>query len=164
MKTIENIISEFEQEAITTRKMLERIPDAKITWKPHEISMTIGRLGMHIAELHSWAVRCIQTEELNFDPTNFKPRTPGSHVEIVSEFENNLAKALEVLPSASDEMLEKQWKFRVGEHVVFDKPRKDVIRGGINHIIHHRGQLSVYLRLLGVPLPNSYGPTADDKK
>jgi uncharacterized damage-inducible protein DinB len=164
MSSIEHIISEIKEEAVATRKMLERIPDSKITWKPHEKSMTIGRLGMHIAELHSWAVRCIQSEEYNFDPAGFKPRMPESHAEIVTEFENNLAKVLDVLPAATEDMLAKQWRFRVGDFVVFDKPRRDVIRGGINHIIHHRGQLSVYLRLLGVPLPNIYGPTADDKK
>jgi uncharacterized damage-inducible protein DinB len=164
MSTAEYLISEIQQEAATTRKMLERIPDSKISWKPHEKSMTIGRLGMHIAELHSWVVRCLQTEEFNFDPGSFKPRMPESHAEIITEFEKNLAMTLEVMPTVSDEMLAKQWKFRVGEQLIFDKPRRDVVRSGINHIIHHRGQLSVCLRLLDVPLPNSYGPTADDKK
>jgi uncharacterized damage-inducible protein DinB len=164
MNIIQAIILEMQQEAVATRKVLERIPDARLAWKPHEKSMTIGRLGMHIAELPGWIKQCIQTEELNFEPSSFKPRLPDKHSQIMNEFDETQASVMLLLKETSEDVLERNWKFRVGSQIIFDLPRKAVIRNGINHMVHHRGQLSVYLRLLNVPLPNLYGPTADDKR
>jgi uncharacterized damage-inducible protein DinB len=164
MNIIQTIILEMQQEAVTTRKVLERIPESKLTWKPHEKSMTIGRLGMHIAELPGWIIQCLQTEELNFEPSSFKPKIPEEHIQIMNEFDRTQANVVLILKETPEHTLEKNWKFRVGNQIIFDLPRKAIIRNGINHMIHHRGQLSVYLRLLNVPLPNLYGPTADDKR
>jgi uncharacterized damage-inducible protein DinB len=163
MNTAQRLIAELQQEAAKNKLMLERIPESKLSWKPHEKSMTIGRLGMHIAELPNWIVRSLTSEEYEFGNGSYNPNVPQKHAQIMEEFENQLHKATEVLKTASDETLSKNWKVRKGDKLIYDMPRADIIRRQLNHIIHHRGQLSVFLRLLDVPVPGVFGPTADER-
>lgn len=163
MNTAQRLTAELQQEAAKNKLMLERIPESKLSWKPHEKSMTIGRLGMHIAELPNWIVRSLTSEEYEFGAGPYNPNIPQKHAQIMEEFENQLHKAIELLKTASDDMLSRNWKVRKGDKLIYDMPRADIIRRQMNHIIHHRGQLSVFLRLLDVPVPGVFGPTADER-
>jgi uncharacterized damage-inducible protein DinB len=163
MNTPALFASEYQQEAAKTKKILERVPADKLAWKPHEKSMTLGRLAMHIAELPGWVKSTLETEGFDFGKSAYKPVIPASRDEIMQEFERSLAKALEGLGRATEEQLDVTWTATRGDQVVFAVPRRGMIRNNLGHIIHHRGQLSVYLRLLGVPIPNIYGPTADER-
>ncbi|HUN66301.1 MAG TPA: DinB family protein [Bacteroidota bacterium] len=163
MTTSEAFIAELTQESEGTKSLLLRIPEEHLMWKPHEKSMTIGRLGMHIAELTGWITTCLETPSFDFPAGSYKPFIPSARAQIMEAFDKNLRKAVSVLSVASEEVLARQWKFTVGGQPVFELPRAQVVRGGISHIIHHRGQLTVFLRLLNVPLPGLYGPTADER-
>jgi uncharacterized damage-inducible protein DinB len=163
MNTAQRLIAELQQEASKNKLMLERIPESKLSWKPHEKSMSIGRLGMHIAELPHWISRSLTTDEYDMGNAAYNPNIPQTHAQIMAEFDTQLRKATEILNSASDESLSKSWKFRKGERVIYEMPRADVVRRQMNHIIHHRGQLSVFLRLLDVPVPGIFGPSADER-
>ena len=163
MSLSEPIIAELQHEAATTRKLLERAPQDAFAWKPHEKSMTLGRLAGHIAELHSMFVPVLTQDELDFGAGYYQPFTPANVPELLEKFDKNVSDAVEVLKTPSDEHLLKTWRMRNGEHVFLEMPRLAAIRTmALNHITHHRGQLSVYLRLLNVPLPSIYGPSADE--
>ncbi|HMS63727.1 MAG TPA: DinB family protein [Ignavibacteria bacterium] len=163
MKLNEALLAELQFEAQSTRKMLEVIPDDKLTWKPHDKSMTLQSLASHIVEIPLWAVETIDKDELDFATSDYKTKTGNSSKELVEMFDANLAKAVESLKNTSDETLMKNWKMRAGDVIYMDMPKFQVMRGFIlNHNVHHRGQLSVYLRLNNVPLPGVYGPTADE--
>jgi uncharacterized damage-inducible protein DinB len=157
------LVTELEQEAETTKRVLERIPEAQLTWKPHEKSMTLGRLGQHIAELPQWVVRCLTMDEFVFSDGPYKPVIPETHAQIMQTLEKNMDAAVKALETATDEKLATMWKVRKGERVISERQRFATIRRELRHLVHHRGQLSVYLRLLNVPLPNMYGPTADER-
>ena len=162
MSLSEPIAAELRREAATTRRMLERVPEDKLAWRPHEKSMTLGRLAGHIAELPRLVVSTVTQDEVDFAAGNFRPFTASNVPELLEKFDENIAAAAEALGGQPDEHLLKTWRLRRGEQVIFELPRVAVLRSmGLNHIIHHRGQLSVYLRLLDVPLPSIYGPTAD---
>jgi len=163
MNRAQELTAELQAESNSTKKILERIPESKMTWKPHEKSMTLGRLGMHIAELPRWIVRYLETQDYDFGTAAYKPVIPESHAQIMGEFETALSYAVGALKNSSDTELEKHWKALNRGQIIFDLPRREVIQRGLHHLIHHRGQLSVYLRLLGVPLPGMYGPTADER-
>ncbi len=163
MNTASRLISELEQESVKNRTMLERIPESKLAWKPHDKSMTIGRLGMHMAEIPQWITRSLTTESFEIPSGPYHPNVPRTHTEILKEFDNQLDTAIGHLAKATDEQLAAKWKVSKGDKVVYDLPREQVVRRQMNHIIHHRGQLSVFLRLLDVPVPPSYGPTADER-
>jgi len=154
---------ELNQQASNTRNVLERIPEDKLTWKPHEKSTQIGRLGMHIAELPNTIVRAIETESFDFAATPFKPVFPNRTAEIIETFEKTLQKATETLAKTQDDQLAIIWRATRGAQLVWEMPRSAVIRNTLNHIIHHRGQLTVFLRLLDVPIPKTFGPTADER-
>lgn len=164
MNIIEPIIAEIQREAATTRRLLERVPEDSFAWKPHEKSATLGRLAAHVAELPSFLIPALTQDELNFAAGEYKPFEPSNVAELVERFDKNIASAVEILKQQDDvESLSRLWRLSSGEHVIFELPRIGVIRFfAINHMIHHRGQLSVYLRLLDVPLPSIYGPTADE--
>lgn len=157
------LIKELQQEAVKNKTMLERIPEPKLSWKPHEKSMTIGRLGMHIAELPKWIARCLTTKEYDMGTAPYNPNIPSTHAQIMAEFESQFNNAVKVLETASDSVLSESWKFRKGDKVIYEMPRAEVVRRQMNHIIHHRGQLSVYLRLVDVPVPGTFGPSADER-
>jgi len=157
------LIQELEQEAATTRKVLERIPADKFDWKPHEKSMTMGRLATHVAEMHGWTKPTVEDPELDFAKMDYKPFEPKTTEELVAHLDKNVNEAIEVLKTISDDAWHDEWSLRNGEQVYFTIPKIAVMRGMVlNHIVHHRGQLSVYLRLNDIPVPAMYGPSADE--
>ena len=159
----ESLAAELKQEAATTRRLLERVPEDKFDWKPHEKSMSLGRLAGHVAELPSLLGPLLSAEELDFASGQYTPFSPASTAEILEKFDKNIEAATEGLKGLDDAHAFEKWRLRSGDHVIFEGPRAIVARGLVfNHVIHHRGQLSVYLRLLDVPLPSIYGPTADE--
>jgi uncharacterized damage-inducible protein DinB len=156
-------IAEMEQEAISTRKCLERIPEEKFGWKPHEKSMEMGKLASHIAEMFSWTNSTMSSDELDFATMDYKPYEPASTADLLAFFDKNFNGAIETLKSCSDEDFMKPWSLKNGETTYFTMPKVAVIRGFVlSHVIHHRGQLSVYLRLNDIPVPSIYGPSADE--
>lgn len=161
MKLNEPMMAELQHEAATTRKMLERVPQESLSWQPHEKSMTLGRLASHIAMLPGIFIARLNQDEV--DRSEIKLLPADSVTVILERFDQNIASSLEVLKTQPEEQLLGLWRYRDGEKVVFEMPRVAVFRLiALNHLIHHRGQLSVYLRLLNVPLPSVYGPTADE--
>jgi len=157
------LIAELQHEAATTRKCLERVPETTFDWKPHEKSMSMSRLAAHVAEMVGWIKDTLETREIDFATMDYKPFVPQTTAELVEYFEKNLADATETLKNASSETMMENWKMRDGEQVFFDMPRVQVLRGFVfNHLVHHRGQLSVYLRLNDIPVPALYGPSADE--
>jgi uncharacterized damage-inducible protein DinB len=158
----EAIYAELKKESATTRKMLERVPEDKFDWKPHEKSMTLGRLAGHVAELHGMFRPALTRDELDF-AEGYTPFLPKTSAELLKTFDARVSDALELLATQSDEQMRERWRMRRGEQVFFELPRAVALRTmALNHVVHHRGQLSVYLRLLNVPLPSVYGPTADE--
>lgn len=164
MNLIEPLVMELQHEAATTRKMLERVPQASLDWQPHEKSMKIGRLAAHIATLPVFVIKVLTQDEL--DNRELKAESPGedSVAKILETFDRNIAAATELLKAQTGEQFLSAWRYKDGEKTIFEMPRLAVIRFvALNHLVHHRGQLSVYLRLLNVPLPSIYGPSADEQ-
>lgn len=156
-------LPEFDHEMANTRKALERIPDDKLDFKPHERSFSLLQLGGHLANLPSWTVMILTTTELDVSGPFEQPKI-DSRDDILSTFDANVAQARGGLESASVDDLMVPWAMKMGDEVVFSMPRAAVLRSFIlNHNVHHRGQLTVYLRLIGVPVPALYGPSADEQ-
>jgi uncharacterized damage-inducible protein DinB len=163
MSLCETLAAELRQEAKTTRRVLERVPEESFGWKPHEKSMTLGRLAAHVAELPELIIPALTRDEFDFGSGDFKPFDPASTADLLEKFDRNIEAAAELLHGQPDERMGEKWRLRSGDHVLFEMPRASVVRFvGLNHVVHHRGQLSVYLRLLDVPLPSIYGPSADE--
>ena len=164
MSLIESLRTEFDREAQTTRKHLERLPVDKLDWRPHEKSFTAGGLASHITEMMSWMTEAIFTQDgIDFDPSTYKPYLATSVAELLKTFDDNVSKSKEVLEGATDETLTQLWSLKINGKVWFEKSKGDVFRDcALSHVIHHRGQLSVYLRLLNIPVPGSSGPSADE--
>lgn len=162
MNITEMLLAELQQEAATTRKMLERVPQAAFSWKPHEKSMGLGQLAAHVANLFgTWLISSLSRDE--YDLNDSQPSKEENVEAILEAFDRHVASAVELLKTTSDEGLLTMWRLKRGGQVLFELPRWAVVRSMVfNHIIHHRGQLSVYLRLQNVPLPPVYGPTADE--
>jgi len=157
------LVAEFKHESNNTKKILERVPTDKLAWRPHEKSMTIGRLATHIAEIPIWIDRAITQSEFDFATAVFKRETKESTEAILQLFEERKESAIKLLESASDELLNSPYTMRRGEQILISAPKKVNIRNvGFNHLYHHRGQLSVFLRLLDVNVPGMYGPSADE--
>ena len=157
------LIAEIEQEAVSARKCMERIPTEKFDWKPHEKSMTFSRLASHIAEMFGWTAATLQNPELDFAKMDYTPFEPTTTADLVEFFDKNVAESIDVLRNTPDEAFFENWTMRKGEQVYFTMPKAVVMRSFIlNHIIHHRGQLSVYLRLNDISVPSLYGPSADE--
>jgi uncharacterized damage-inducible protein DinB len=164
MSISQMLLPEFDQEMSNTRKILERVPEDKYSWKPHEKSMTLGRLASHVAELPGWAVETINRETLELTP-GMKPFVAGSASELLARFEKNAAEARAAITGATDDHLAVEWSLIYGGHKVLTMPRAAVLRSVVmNHLIHHRAQLGVYLRLNDVAIPGMYGPSADENK
>jgi uncharacterized damage-inducible protein DinB len=161
------LLPEFDHEMANTRKALERVPDDKFGWKPHEKSMTLGRLATHVAELTGWIPTTLETESLDFAPPGappFQPKIAASQAELLATFDKNVAAARAAIGGAGDAQWMVPWTLLNGGQTIFSLPRIAVLRGMVmNHIIHHRGQLAVYLRLNDVPVPALYGPSADEQ-
>lgn len=162
MTIIQFLQQQLEQEGNTTRRMLQRIPDDKLDWQPHEKSMTIKRLASHIAELPTWLGMALHTDELDFENNPYQPVNITSTAQLLEFFEKNLAEGKAQLANAKEEGLSKIWTLRSGKNIFSAEPKAAVMRMALSQIIHHRAQLGVYLRLLNVPIPGSYGPSADE--
>lgn len=164
MKYSDVMVQEFLQESQTTKRLLERLPEDKMSWKPHEKSMPLGRLATHVTEIPQWAEAIVNQDSLDMATVDFKPVILGSRREILESLQKNLDKFAEILGGKDDEFLMASWKLKEGDKVLIDIPRAAAIRGFIiSHVIHHRGQLSVYLRENDVPIPSIYGPSADEQ-
>jgi uncharacterized damage-inducible protein DinB len=162
MSQIKRFQKELEKESAISRKMLSIIPNDKYDWQPHPKSMTIRSLATHIAELPSWIDMILNTTELDFATAPYTPAVINDTKSLVEYFEKNLETGRKALAVAREESLQEIWTLRNGEQVYSAEPKEDVIRMTLNQITHHRAQLGVFLRLLDVPIPGSYGPSADD--
>jgi uncharacterized damage-inducible protein DinB len=162
MSIIQMLLKEMDNEAQTTRKMLERVPDDKYDWKPHEKSMTIQQLTTHIAELPTWVSMVLATSELDFASSPYEPKKIARTEDVLKLFEESLADGKAHLSKAIEKDLEPNWTLRNGEEIYSVNTKGEVIRMTYCQIVHHRAQLGVYLRLLNIPIPGSYGPSADE--
>lgn len=161
MKIKEFLIPQLEQEVALTKKFLKRIPQDKMTWKPHEKSMTIRQLANHLAEIPSWITGTMEGGE--WDATNYKPSDQPDIEAIVKSLEENAAAAKKSLDKADSEF-EKNWKMTKGGETIFEMPKFNALQAMVmNQFPHHRAQLGVYFRLLDIPVPATYGPSADEQ-
>jgi uncharacterized damage-inducible protein DinB len=163
MSIAQSMLPEFDHEMASTRKTLERIPLDKLAWKPDPKSMPLGRLAGHVTEMVGWGTMTLQSEGLDMNPGDHKPFEVTSREQLLAEFDKNVQALRAALSSAKDEDMMTTWTLKIGGNVLFSMPRVSVIRSMIlNHVIHHRAQLTVYYRLNGVPVPALYGPSADE--
>ena len=163
MSFSESFLPEYDQEMASTRKILASVPEAFFTWKPHDKSMTLGRLASHVGEMPNWAETTINTDQLVLDPS-FKPFNAPTSAELLDGFDKYVIAGRAAIAGATDEHLAKTWSLVYGGQTLMSMPRTLVLRNMVmNHMIHHRGQLSVYLRLREIPVPGMYGPSADEK-
>lgn len=162
MTTVSALLAELEQEAETARRVLERVPETKLSWKPHEKSMTLGQLAMHLASLPG-AIAELSAQE-TFDVTTVVPRPEAaSREEVLKTLERSLGRARTLLGEMNDADLATPWRMVQGDRVVMELSRGALLRSVmLNHLYHHRGQLTVYLRLVGAPVPAVYGESADE--
>jgi len=158
------ILPEFGQETHTTRKLLERIPDKIPDYSPHKKSMSFSRLAGHVAELPGWAKETMTLEELVMDPAKFQPFVPKTRQEVLDHFDKCVKAGREAIAAAGDEKFGVTWTLKMADGaVIFSMPRIAVLRGMVmSHLIHHRAQLGVYLRLNEIEIPGMYGPSADE--
>lgn len=162
MSQIQMLLKELEQEAQTTRKMLERVPNDKFGWKPHPKSGTLQWLVAHVAELPGWVKITLTTDELDFAQNPYEKREMKDISEILEFFEKSLTEGRAALEKAKEEDLLGTWTLRNGDQVYSTSSKGEVIRMSYCQTVHHRAQLGVYLRLLDIPIPGSYGPSADE--
>jgi uncharacterized damage-inducible protein DinB len=162
MDIIKSLLKELEQEAQTTRKMLALIPNDKYDWKPHEKSMSLQQLGAHIAELPGWVKMVLTTDELDFANNPYEKKPITTTTDLLNFFEKSLEEGRTELEKATEEQLPLLWTLRNGEEIYNTSPKGEVIRMSYCQTVHHRAQLGVYLRLLNIPIPGSYGPSADE--
>jgi len=168
MKLTELFIADLERDAEATRDVLERVPEGRNHWKPHEKSMELGYLTVLVATMAGWVEFMVNTDEFDIAPVDgprYQQPTFESREQLLQLHEESLQKAIAALKNTTDEHLEKPWKFKARGHVINELPRHISIRDSvINHLAHHRGQLTVYLRLTSAPVPAIYGPSADEGK
>lgn len=166
MSISQSLTGELDQESAGTRKTLERVPDGKFAFKPHEKSFTLGGLASHVAGIAEWGTMICKTDFLDLAAPEHQQRAPEltTAQELVEAFDKNAAAFRAALAETSDEQLMQPWTLRMGEKVILTLPRVAVLRGMVfNHLIHHRAQLTVYLRMNDVPVPALYGPSADER-
>ena len=156
-------IAEIKHEAAATKKILERVPEEKFNWKPHEKSMTLGRLATHVAELPGFLTSILTMDEFDFAKGHYKPSFANTKEELMQVFQQKVDEVVQTLENTSDEKMHETFTLLSGGHVLAAVPRNVAVRAmALNHIIHHRGQIAVYLRLLDIPVPGMYGPSADE--
>ena len=162
---IKSLTNEYTHECASTRKLLERVPMDKLSWKPHEKSMTLEQLATHVAEIPEWVPLTLKQPELDFSKGGYQPKSVTTTEELLKIHDDCVAAALQSIQNTTAEILVNEtWTMRNGETIYFTMPKIAVLRSfTFNHIYHHRGQLTVYLRLLDVPVPGMYGPTADEQ-
>lgn len=162
MTQLQSLHQELEREALTTRKMLSRVPADKFDWQPHPKSMTLKQLATHIAELPTWITMTLTTDELDFETSPYQPAPLESNGDLMNYFEKCLEEGRQHLADAKENILDKPWTLRSGKTIYLTEPKREMLRTTFSQIIHHRAQLGVFLRLLDVPIPGSYGPSADE--
>ncbi|HYD53012.1 MAG TPA: DinB family protein [Gemmatimonadaceae bacterium] len=160
MSFAETLLPEFDQEMATTRRVIERVPSDRGAWKPHEKSFPLGHLTQLVATMPGWITMTIQQRELDLARGGKYTLEPTE--KLLAAFDGHVRDARAAIAGASDEDLAADWSLKMGDRVLFTLPRAAVVRQNISHLVHHRGQLTVYLRLLDVPIPSIYGPTADE--
>lgn len=160
--TIKPLLKELDQEAQTTRKMLERVPTAYFSWQPHKKSMTIEQLSAHIAELPGWVTMAVTTDELDFAANPYKREEIHNTAELLEYFDRSLEDGRKHLENTTEEVLSQPWTLRNGDDILDVSTKAEIIRMTYCQIVHHRAQLGVFLRLLDIPIPGSYGPSADE--
>lgn len=160
MSIADNLLPEFDQEMATTRRLLERVPSEKGEWRPHPRSFPLGHLAQLVATMPGWLTNALREPSLDL------ASGPGYSYEttetLLRQFDRHVGEAREALGQASDESWSETWSLRMGDDVLFSATRAEIVRQDMSHLVHHRGQLTVYLRLLEVPIPSIYGPTADE--
>jgi uncharacterized damage-inducible protein DinB len=160
MSFADAFLAEFDQEMTTTRRLLERVPSDKGTWKPHPKSFSVGHLAQLVSWMPGWITNTLRETELNLaGAAGYSTETTPT---LLAGFDKNVATARAAIAATKDADLAVAWSLKHGDRVLYTAPRGVVVRNHLSHLIHHRGQLSVYLRLLDVPLPSIYGPTADE--
>jgi len=166
MRISDTLLPEFDQEVKSTRKCLERIPDDKFSFKPHPKSFDMGSLAVHIATMLDWGVTTLQSDSFDYAPEGappYRPPTPTTNADLLALFDKGAGEFRAALAAAEDDTMMKSWSLLGGGVTMFSMPKVAVVRGMImNHIVHHRGQLTVYLRLCDIPVPAVYGPSADE--
>lgn len=164
MPVNESFLNELKKEAASTRKLLERVPENSFSWKPHEKSFILSRIASHVAELPGWIPFILDSDELDFGKYKYTPPEISKTSDLLKIHDDCVEKAIKSLENAKDEDFLKNWTMRTNEVIYFTRPKASVLRDfSYNHLYHHRGQLTVYLRLLDVPLPGIFGPTADEQ-
>jgi uncharacterized damage-inducible protein DinB len=160
MSIAQTLLPEFDQEMATTRRLLERVPDDRYAWKPHAKSFSIGHLAQLLSWMPGWITTTLTSDSLDLSGgTGYSTEKVATLLEL---FDKNVREARAALVAASDDDFAKPWSLKMGERVLMTMPRGVTTRQHINHLVHHRGQMSVYLRLLDIPVPSIYGPTADE--
>ncbi len=166
MTIAETFLAEFEAEMRQTRRMLERVPNEAMDFQPHPKSMTMARLAGHVAEMVQWGTNTVQTDELELRPPGsppYQPYAPARREETLAFFDTALTESVAAIRKADDVAMQTDWTLRMQGQEIFTMPRISVLRTMVlSHVIHHRAQLSVYLRLNDVPVPGMYGPSADE--
>jgi uncharacterized damage-inducible protein DinB len=164
MSILDALLPEFDHEMATTRRVLERVPEAQFGWKPHEKSFSLGDLAGHLSNIPYWCTMTLNATSLDL-ATLERMKSPTSRAELLAGFDSRVTTAREHLSRATDPEFFVPWTLKMGDEEFFTMPRISVLRTFVmNHSIHHRGQLTVYLRLNNVPLPPVYGPTADEQQ
>jgi uncharacterized damage-inducible protein DinB len=158
----DSLLPEFDHEMQVTRKVLERVPEGRFGWKPHDKSMTLGRLATHIAQIPGWVKQTLVEDGIDIGG-DFKPEEMATRAEVLAAFDRMVGVARPLLESATDAQFLSPWTLKNKGQEVFTMPKIAVVRAWVfNHAVHHRGQMSVYLRLNDVPVPSIYGPSADE--
>ena len=156
------LVTEFDKEVRNTRKMLERVPADKFSWKPHEKSMALKNLAVHLAEITGWPDTILHTEGLDFATMGYKPTEVADANELVALVDKLSAKARVAIAEATETQFNEPWVMRMGDKIFSSDNKYENIRHAFGQMIHHRAQLGVYLRLLNIPIPGVYGPSADE--
>ena len=167
MKVSETLLPEFDEEMASTRKFLELVPDEKLGWKPHEKSMALGQLAWHVSEFPSWCCTTLKQDSLTLTQEDTEKtaaaRKGKGRKEMLSGFDESVKDARTRLAALDEAAMAAHWKMIWGDQTIIDMPRERVLRKWVmNHLVHHRAQLGVYLRLNGIPIPGVYGPSADE--
>ncbi|RAV20739.1 DinB family protein [Paenibacillus contaminans] len=157
------IVGDAMHELATTRRVLERLPEEHMSWKPHEKSMTLGGLATHLINLMNWQIAILQQREFDLSTVPQRREPLDKRADVLEEFDANVGKFEKLLAECDEETLGEEWTLRHGDHVILRQPRALALRSfGLSHMVHHRAQLGVYLRLLDIPVPGMYGPSADE--
>ncbi|NLG62202.1 MAG: damage-inducible protein DinB [Candidatus Cloacimonetes bacterium] len=160
MSFLRDLLPEFDEEMRTTRRVLERVPSDRADWKPHPRSFSLAHLAQLVATMPGWLITMLGETEL--DLSKGSGYSNQSTEELLKSFDEGVKQARTMIQQAKDDEMAVPWSLKMGDNVLFTLPRQVVVRQHINHLVHHRGQLTVYLRLLDVPVPSIYGPTADE--